>query len=139
MEGNSISVWDSHAGKSKQVYPVLVYAFGDTPARRGWLLGTSHVSRSGCDRCGVRSVRELPSGIPTMSSAFAGYKDPAPALKWNLASRVCGVSSPICTQCGTEICGDIWLTMPSRIVYCISLARAGMGDTRGMLWGWCCV
>ena len=88
MTGNAITVYDIYVGEYKEVHPRLVYAVADTPARRGWALTTGHTSLSGCDKCGLRSTRELPSGDLVQFSAFAGYRDPAPALKWNLASRV---------------------------------------------------
>lgn len=73
MTGKGVEVWDSHRKQHRTVLPILVVAYADTPARRGWALTCGHTSRSGCDKCGLRSTRVLPNGDPISFSAFLGY------------------------------------------------------------------
>lgn len=81
--GETVRAWDAYRNRYRQVAPVLTYAYADTPARRGWALTTGHTSRSGCDKCGLRSTRVLPTGETVNFSAFCGYTAPATALVYD--------------------------------------------------------
>lgn len=87
--GQTITVWDSHRGQHRRVSPVLAFAYADTPARRGWALTTGHTSRSGCDKCGLRSTRVLHNGDIVPFSAFTGYTAPAAAVAYDEDKAVC--------------------------------------------------
>ena len=80
VRGAPITVWDSHRQVERKVFPILVFAFADTPARRTWALTTGHSGNSGCDKCFIRGVRELPDGTPLGWSAFCGYYRECPAV-----------------------------------------------------------
>lgn len=80
VRGAPITVWDSHRQVERKVFPILVFAFADTPARRSWALTTGHSGNSGCDKCFIRGVRELPDGTPLRWSAFCGYYRECPAV-----------------------------------------------------------
>lgn len=62
--------------------------FFDTPARRIVFLSTGHTSRSGCDKCGLRSVRTLACGTPLGFNGFAGYTAPSLARVYDRTSQV---------------------------------------------------
>lgn len=94
MVGETIKVWDCYRNRYRQVAPVLAYAYADTPARRGWALTSGHTSRSGCDKCGLRSTRVLPNGDTITSSAFCGYTAPATALVYDEDEQVHPLSDP---------------------------------------------
>lgn len=89
VKGTPIRVWDSHRNSWRYVYPILVFAFADTPARRRWALTTGHTGKSGCDKCGIRGFRLLPSGIELNWTAFMGYSSPCPVLLFDAESKVC--------------------------------------------------
>lgn len=89
IRGNPIMVWDSFRKRWRKVFPVLVFAYADTPARRGWAMTTGHTGKSGCDKCGIRGVRKLPGGIVLTWTAFAGYFGKCPALLFGAKSKVC--------------------------------------------------
>lgn len=105
ITGAPIKVWDSHRKKWRSVFPVLVFAYADTPARRGWALTTGHTGRSGCDKCGIRGIRILPGGIQLNWTAFAGFHHPCPAMVFYPQPKVslfspsltvsCSVASPV--------------------------------------------
>ena len=80
----AILVWDSHRQTTRRVLPLLVLAFADTPARRAWALTCGHTGRSGCDKCGVRSVRQGPHGEVYSSACFGGYAWHAPTLTYDI-------------------------------------------------------
>lgn len=88
VRGNPIRVYDSYRKRFRDVFPVFACAFADTPARRGWLLTTGHTSQSGCDRCGLRSVRTLPCGTPLDFNGFTGYTHPELARVFNKDTNV---------------------------------------------------
>lgn len=79
VEGDAIEFFDIHRQKTRKVFPIFVFAFADTPARRGWLLTTGHNSKSGCDKCGLRSTKTLPNGAPIGFPGFTAYTAPAEA------------------------------------------------------------
>lgn len=86
--GKTVKVWDAYRNQYRQVAPVLAAAYADTPARRGWALATGHTGRSGCDKCGLRSTRLLPSGDTVGFGAFCGYSAPATALVYDEDKQV---------------------------------------------------
>ena len=86
---------DSHRNVDREVYPVLVFAFADTPARRGWALTCGHSGRSGCDKCGIRGVKILPSGQELSSVSFLGYCEPAPALYLKRSAAAADLTSDV--------------------------------------------
>lgn len=73
VTGEPITVFDAHRRVYRKVYPVLVFAYADTPARRGWLLTCGASGRSGCDKCGIRGVRTLSDGTALTATRFLGY------------------------------------------------------------------
>lgn len=88
IRGTPIKVFDSYRRCHREVFPIFVLAFADTPARRGWLLSTGHTSRSGCDKCGIRSVRKLPGGGTLDFNGFAGYTAAVPAKVYDSDDEV---------------------------------------------------
>lgn len=89
VTGCPIEVFDCHRRRNRYVYPIFVFAFADTPARRGWLLTTGHTSKSGCDRCGLVSTRTLPCGTQIGFNGFTGYTAPTRARYWDDNLGVC--------------------------------------------------
>lgn len=83
FSGKPIRVWDSHKKKWRQVYPIFLFAFADTPARRMWALTTGHTGNRGCDKCGLRGLRLLPDGFKLGWSAWAGFCSPCEAMILN--------------------------------------------------------
>ena len=81
MTGAPVTVYDSYRDVQRRVFPILVFAYADTPARRGWLLTCGASGRSGCDKCGTRGVRVLWDGTPLSTTRFLGFKGPTAALK----------------------------------------------------------
>lgn len=73
VRGAPIRVWDSHRKKYRLVFPVLVFAFADTPARRSWALTIGHTGFRGCDKCSIKGIRKLPDGTTLGWTAFCGY------------------------------------------------------------------
>lgn len=73
VHGVPIIVWDSHKNKHRKVYPILVFAFADTPARRSWALTTGHTGFRGCDKCGLIGFRQVTEEVTLKWTAFAGY------------------------------------------------------------------
>lgn len=88
VHGSGIRVWDPFRQRVREVFPVFMFAIADTPARKCWLLTTSHNSRSGCDKCGIRSGRELPGGYITGYQAFAGYGEKTTAVDYDADKQV---------------------------------------------------
>lgn len=88
VEGSCIKVWDSHRNVYRFVKPVVVVAYADTPARRGWALTCGHTSRSGCDKCGLRSTRTMFDGTETPTNVFTGYIANAKALVFDVQQGV---------------------------------------------------
>ena len=88
MNGTPIKVFDSFRRVWRWVYPVLVFAYADTPARRAWALTCGHTGRSGCDKCGIRGVRVLPSGEIVSFTVFVGYAGPTAAMVYDEAKHV---------------------------------------------------
>lgn len=88
VHGCGIRVWDPYRQKIREVFPIMFYAVADTPARKCWLLTTSHNSRSGCDKCGIRACRELPGGDDAGYQAFSGYGCMTPAVVYEPQEQV---------------------------------------------------
>lgn len=84
-----VQVWDCQRNGYRRVLPILVVAYADTPARRGWLLSCGATCRSGCDKCGIRSTRTLPNGEKLSFSAFLGYEALTNGMVYDEADRVC--------------------------------------------------
>lgn len=89
VSGEPIKVWDSYRRQYREVFPILVFAFADTPARRGWALTTGHTGFRGCDKCGIRGVRTLSSGVKLNFTAFCGYCEKVPVLARDALNKVC--------------------------------------------------
>jgi hypothetical protein len=88
-----VVVWDAHRQKHRKVTPVLTLAHADTPARAKWALTCGHASRTGCDKCGLRSCRTLADGTPVSYAVYRGYIAPAPTC--TLEESVAGANGPI--------------------------------------------
>jgi hypothetical protein len=88
-----VVVWDAHRKKLRKVTPVLTLAHADTPARAKWALTCGHASRTGCDKCGLRSCRTLADGTPVNYAVYRGYIAPAPAC--TLEESAAGADNPV--------------------------------------------
>lgn len=96
VKGSGIRVWDPYRKVVREVFPILFFAVADTPARKCLLLTSSHNCRSGCDKCGIRAGRTLPSGDVTSSQAFAGYGRKTQAVEYSADTQV---TVPPMTMC----------------------------------------
>ena len=88
VRGDPIEVYDSYRKKLRKVFPVFVFAFADTPARRSWNLTIGATGFSGCDKCGIRGTRSLPDDVEIGWTAFIGYKRPCEAVVLNADKKV---------------------------------------------------
>lgn len=126
VTGKPVKVWDSYRDMYRYVHPVLVFAYADTPARRSWLLGCGHTGRSGCDKCGIRGVRELTSGVPLGNTCFLGYSGSTLALVYDADKNVRFTGDLVVTVYARAIIR--FFTSAALLHACNHHRHAGMGS-----------